>query len=62
MSEDSHEILHMDTLRRIVAATVAAEQKRWADAVTGMATAAAENNDLRVYELMRGLNDALHRP
>lgn len=27
MSDDSHEILHMDTLRRIVAAALAAHQK-----------------------------------
>lgn len=38
-----------------------AEQKRWADAVAGVAKAAADNNDLRVYELMRGLNDAMYR-
>lgn len=42
-------------------AAVSAEQKRWADGVAGMAKAAADNNDLRVYELLRGLNDALYR-
>jgi len=41
---------------------VAAEQKRWSDGVVGVGKAAADNNDLRVYELMRGLNDALYRP
>ena len=30
MSENSHEILHMDTLRKIVSAAVAAERKRCA--------------------------------
>jgi hypothetical protein len=30
MSEDSHEILHSDTLRKIVAAAVAAERERCA--------------------------------
>jgi len=30
MSDDSHEILHLDTLRRIVAAAVAAERERCA--------------------------------
>lgn len=42
-------------------AAQAAEQKKWSDAVAGVARAAADNNDLRVYELMRGLNDALYR-
>ena len=42
-------------------AAVAAEQKRWADGVIGMALAAADNNDLRVYELLRALKNALYR-
>ena len=48
-------------LRRFAELIQAAEQKRWSDAVAGVARAAADNNDLRVYELMRGLNDALHK-
>ena len=48
-------------MRLYALAAVAAEQKRWADGVAGMAKAAADNNDLRVYELLRGLNDALYR-
>lgn len=37
MSEHSHEILHVDTLRRIVDAAVAAERKRWERAAEAMA-------------------------
>ena len=50
-----------EALRVALDSACAAEQKRWADGVADMAKAAADNNDLRVYELLRGLNDALYR-
>lgn len=50
-----------EAVRLALDSACAAEQKRWSDAVAGMAKAAADNNDLRVYELLRGLNDALYR-
>jgi hypothetical protein len=45
MSEDSHEILHMDTLRRIVAAAVAAERERWPDLIRQAMLDTAEDGD-----------------
>lgn len=51
-----------DRVGELVCDAVAAEQKRWVGAIADMAKAAADNNDLRVYGLLRGLNDALFRP
>lgn len=52
MSEDSHEILHRDTLRRIVAAAVVAERERWQQ----VAKSVIESHDAAlayVYERLR---------
>ena len=57
MSEDSHEILHSDTLRKIVAAAVAAERERCAKVASEFLTKGRSPLGRAVYDEIMGKGD-----